>query len=417
MITREQADRLRDQLLEVLSEDAHNTKRLLARLDSITRESGVGAYSALLLILTHLAFEEGEARGHWEKILAHRHELSLALGRDIGLRVALVDYFMNVNRRLVQPTLIDLELFETRDQTASTDVLTGLADDRSFRGWVQSELRRAKRYGQKVALVVFDLDDFGDVNDALGKLVCDRLLREIAILLNNKIRDIDLAARPGEDELALLLPETDRNGALLVAERFRREVERYFARREAAGRTLELSVSGGVACYPDDATTPELLLERAAQALYHAKASGKNTVHLYHPERRRYLRFDLEPGRFEVEVLEPDPVAEASPCNLSRNGLVFTCPEALEVGEEIEIRLIDSSPGEGIPTLRMRGQVVRLEELPEPEGVSPADLPPPVDLADRFEVGVAFNLDWAGNEDDLLAFLEKAHGKRTRKRS
>ena len=125
MITRDEAQRLRNQLLSVLSEDAHNTQRLLDRLDSISRESGVGAHAELLLILTHLAFEEQEARGHWEAILRQRSELSDKLGRDVGIRTAILDYFMNVNRQLVQPTLIELEMLEAgaREGPASPPAL------------------------------------------------------------------------------------------------------------------------------------------------------------------------------------------------------------------------------------------------------------------------------------------------------
>ncbi len=410
VITREEADRLREQLLEVLAEDAHNTQRLLARLDSITRESGVEASSALLLILTNLPFDEEEARRHWEAILDHRHQLSLALARDVGVRVAAMDYFMHVNRRLVHPTVIELELFEAGERGSAHDVLTGLADEPSFRQTVQTELRRAKRYNLRVSVVAIDIDDFGAINERVGRLVGDRLLRETAMLLNNKIRDIDLAARPGEDELALVLPETDRGGAVLVAERFRREVEAHFGRREADGRPVGLTLSAGVACYPEDAVSPEELLTRAAQALYRAKAEGKNAVQAYSPERRRYLRFDLDPRRFEVEVLDPRTVNSATPRNLSRSGILFGCPEPLEVGEAIEIRLVDAEPGHRTPARRARGRVVRLEELPEPgDDVSDAE--------DRFEIGVAFDLDWAGGEEVLLDFLERAQARRVRSRT
>jgi diguanylate cyclase (GGDEF)-like protein len=242
------------------------------------------------------------------------------------------DYFVNVNRRLAQPVLIDLEMFEAGPRAASVDSLTGLATDRAFRGALQGELRRAKRYGLTVPVVLFDLDDFARVNREFGQLVGDRLLREVGILLHNKIRDIDLAARPGEYEMALILPETDRNGALLVAERFRWEVESHFARREAGGRPDGLTISAGVACYPEDARAPEALLDRAAQALYRAKAQGKNSVQAFEPERRRFLRFDLDPTRVEVEVLAPRDLGRAVPRNLCRSGIVFGSPEPLEVG-------------------------------------------------------------------------------------
>jgi diguanylate cyclase (GGDEF)-like protein len=408
VITQEEADRIREQLLAVLAEDVHNTERLLARLDSITQETGIGAHAALLLILTHLAFEEDEARRHWKAILELREELTRALGRDAGVRVALLDYFMNANRKLTQPTIIDIEMLESSARNATLDPLTGLSTDRMFRTELQHELRRARRYEQGVSVVVFDLDDFAETNRRFGELVGDRLLREAAILVSNKVRDIDVAGRPGEDELALLLPETDPNGALLVAERIRVAVADFFAGRESDGQPVGLTVSAGVACYPIDASTAEDLLSRAAQALYEAKASGKNAVQLYRPERRRYLRIEMEPGRFEVEVLEPADRAPARISNLSRNGILFTSHEPLAVGEEIEVRLAPEAVGESAPSRRIRGRVVRLEELPGPQEVSTASPDRAPIAADRFEIGVAFDLDAGEGADQLVEFLERA---------
>jgi len=394
LITREEAAHLKEQLLQLLAEDTRNAERLLARLDAISKESGIGAHSALLLILTQLAFDEDDGRAHWEAILAHRHTLSLAVGRDAGLRVAVLDYFMNVNKRLVSPTLIDVAM-EEAPARADADPLTGLFGDRAFRIALQGELRRARRYGHAVAIAIFDLDRFGEVNQRVGRLVADRLLREAAMLLGNKIRDIDLAARPGEDELAVLLPQTDRNGAFLVAERFRREVESHFSRREAGGGPAELTVSGGVAAYPDDGMDAEGLIARAAQALYQAKGSGKNSVLVHSPERRRFLRFDLHTRQCEIEVLAPRDAGPGNMRNLSRNGLLFASPEPLEVGEEVEIRLESAGGVAPARALTIRGRVVRLEEVPSGEN-------------DRFEVGVAFDLDAGRGEQDLLEFLEHA---------
>jgi diguanylate cyclase (GGDEF)-like protein len=398
LITQAEALQLKEQLLDLLAEDTRNTERLLSRLDALTKESGVGAHAALLLILTQLAFDEDDARGHWDGILAHRHAVSLALGRDAGLRVAVLDYFMNVNRRLVSPTLIDVAMEEAPPRS-DIDPMTGLASDRALRVGIQGEIRRARRYGHAVAVVLFDLDRFGDVNARVGRLVADRLLREAAMLLGNKIRDIDLAARPGEDELAVLLPQTDRNGAFLVAERFRREVEAHFRRREAGGKPADLTVSGGVASYPEDGLDAEVLIVRAASALYQAKGSGKNAVLVHSPERRRFLRFDLQSRRCEIEVLAPRDAGPGRVRNLSRNGLLFASPEPIEVGEQVEIRLESGGGDTPRRVLRLRGDVVRLEEVPSGEN-------------DRFEVGIAFDLDSGQGEQDLLEFLEHAGPER-----
>lgn len=402
MITREQAERLKADLLALLEEDAFNAERLVARLDALTRERGVDAHAALLMVLCRLAFPEDEARRHWEAIVQRRAELSARLGREVGLRVALLDHFVNANRRLVRPTLIELEMLESLERTSGVDPVTGLHNDRAFRSAVQSELRRARRFGGHVSVALFDLDDFERVNAATGRLVGDRILRELGILLKNKSRDIDFAARPGEDEFALLLPETDRGGASLVAERFRHEVEDHFRRREIAADGLHVTVSAGIATYPQDARSPEDLVARAAQALYRAKASGKNAIQVWTPERRQYLRFDLEPGRFEVEVLSPADAEGGDVVNMSRNGIVFASPEPLHVGERIEIRLQDPSRDPAIAPLRVRGQVVRLEELP-----APVDEDDPV--RERFEVGVALDVDLTSGGWELLDFLERAH--------
>ncbi|MDH3628487.1 MAG: diguanylate cyclase [Acidobacteriota bacterium] len=402
MIPHERLDALRSRLVDLLAEDAHNVDRLLSQLQALSHETGLDVHAAALLILTRLTFREDEARRHWEAIVGHREKMGETLGRDVGLRVALMDYFVNENRNLLRPTLIDLEMVEAAERETPNDSLTGLLADLPFRTAVQKECRRARRYTQKMSVVVFDIDDFEEVNLRNGRALGDRLLREAAILVSNKIRDIDIAGRPGEDELTVLLPETDGNGALLVAERFRREFESYFARRECQGRPVQLKISAGVASYPADATSAHELLERAAQALYSAKAGGKNMVQRYQPERRRFLRLELEPGRFEIEVLSPREAGRGTLRDLSHSGLLFTGPEPLEVGERIEIRVTGGQEERGHPPLSARGQVVRLEELPIQFPV-PAETE---EAGDRYEIGMAFDLGSLGGGDDLLEFLE-----------
>jgi hypothetical protein len=216
-------------------------------------------------------------------------------------------------------------------------------------------------------------------------------------------------ARLGEDEMALLLPETGRNAALAVAERFRQEAESYFATRESAGKPVELTISAGVACYPDDAATPQALLERAAQALYQAKASGRNAVELYRPERRRYLRFDLDPRRFEIEILGPADRGPGRLRNYSHNGVLFTSPEPLEVGEVVEIRLLSAEDDPSARPPALCGRVVRLEELPPP--VPAAASSAGGRFEDLYEIGVALG-EQAGTREVLLELLERARRRR-----
>jgi diguanylate cyclase (GGDEF)-like protein len=159
---------------------------------------------------------------------------------------------------------------------ALTDGLTELPNRRHFEDALADEMARIERYGGCFAVVVADLDDFKQVNDRYGHLAGDDVLRAFAEVMRGNVRDIDTAARYGGEEFALLLPETDLEGAASVADRIRAE----FAAREIAtfpGAVLNVTVSFGVAAYPDS-PTESALFAAADDALYRAKAGGKNQV-------------------------------------------------------------------------------------------------------------------------------------------
>jgi hypothetical protein len=122
-------------------------------------------------------------------------------------------------------------------------------------------------------------------------------------------------------------------------------------------------------------------------------------VLVHSPERRRFLRFDLHTRRCEIEVLAPQDAGPGRMRNLSRNGLLFASPEPLEVGEDVEIRLESGGGDAPWRVMRVRGRVVRLEEVPSGDD-------------DRFEVGVAFDVSAENGEQELLEFLENAGPER-----
>ncbi len=396
MITLEEAARYREELLAVLKEDAHNEERLLKRLDQIRTQSGLQAYAALLLILTRLPFEETEARRHWEAVLKHRRSLCETLERQVGLRVAMLDYFINVNRQLTSPRIVDLSLAERQESSAQIDTQTGLFTARQFLSALQKESRRSKRYRLDLSVLYIDLDDYRELNERYGEIVGDILLREIAILLKNKIRDIDVAARLSGEEFGILLPETERMGAYLVAERIRKEAERHFLRRDIDGRPIALTVTVGVAKYPDDATTADRLMRRAEEAMHQAKARGGNSVGVYYQERRNYIRFDMAQRPVQITVTPaveeeggiPGPSPE--PRNISRSGLLFESDRPYDSGEEVVIVCQDGRDGARV-TLRAR--VVRIEEVEGQPGC--------------FEVGAAFLLEWEHQEAQVTEFLRR----------
>ncbi|PYT11794.1 MAG: hypothetical protein DMF51_14605 [Acidobacteria bacterium] len=396
MITLEEAARYREELTEILREDAHNEERILRRLEQIRTQSGIQVYAALLLILTGLAFEESEARRHWEEILKHRRALGQSLQRDLGLRVAVLDYFVNVNRQLTSPRLIDLSLADRPDPSSPIDARTGLWNGRQFLSALQKEIRRAKRYRLDLTVLYLDIDDFREINERHGELVGDVLLREVAILIKNKIRDIDMAARLAGEEFALILPETERMGAFLVAERVRKEMERHFLRRDIDGRPIAMTVTIGMAKYPEDAAIADRLVRRAEEAMHQAKARGGNAVGVYYRERRNYIRFDVSRQQVRIRVTPADPSAQApqedrhEPLNISRSGLLFESDTPYAIGDEV---IIVCQDGRDQARVTLRARIVRIEEI---EGQTR-----------RYEVGAVFLLEWDHQETQVTEFLRR----------
>jgi diguanylate cyclase (GGDEF)-like protein len=175
--------------------------------------------------------------------------------------------------------LENASLHKRLEHEAVTDGLTALPNRRQFEEKLNAELARVERLGGTLALVVADLDDFKQVNDRLGHLAGDDVLRAFADVLRQEVREIDTAARHGGEEFALLLPGSHLDGAEHVAERIRAAMD---GRQIATfgGGLASVTVSLGVAAYPDSHDA-DALFAAADEALYRAKRRGKNAVAVY----------------------------------------------------------------------------------------------------------------------------------------
>ena len=166
-------------------------------------------------------------------------------------------------------------LHEVTEQTAVTDVLTGLPNRRKLDADLARECEASRRYGRPLSLLMVDVDHFKAYNDAYGHQAGDVALQSLAGVLGRGLRGTDDAYRYGGEELALILRETPPDEAGALAERLRSAVERHFA---AAGEPRPVTISVGVAGSPQHASTPSELIAAADQALYEAKRSGRNRV-------------------------------------------------------------------------------------------------------------------------------------------
>jgi diguanylate cyclase (GGDEF)-like protein len=161
---------------------------------------------------------------------------------------------------------------------ATTDPLTRTLNRRALHDRLERELDRARRFRSVFSVLLLDADNFKLINDREGHLVGDGVLRQLAALLEEDARSIDVVARYGGEEFAVILPETTPEGALTFSERLRERIRAYGFDAGAA-RPLHMTVSIGVTSYPHaDIETVDDLLARADEALYRAKAGGRDRV-------------------------------------------------------------------------------------------------------------------------------------------
>ncbi len=171
--------------------------------------------------------------------------------------------------------LENAELYQRLQREALVDGLTGILNYRSFIRALRSELRRARRYPETFAFVMADVDHLKTYNERFGHLAGSQVLVGVAQLLVGNCRGTDVVGKYGGDEFALILPQTDAEGARAVSDRMRLAIERHAFKHVRPG---DVSCSFGVAVYPDEAHDVYGLIRQADGVLFTAKRSGKNRV-------------------------------------------------------------------------------------------------------------------------------------------
>ena len=267
----------------ILSNDRAETAH---RLSALAREEGIRAFLCLPLV------------SHARRIgvlYFYRRDRDDFSRDEIGL--------LTTFAHIAAAALENAELHQRALDQAATDALTGLYNRRVLDARLAEEIQRTRRLNQVFSLLLLDLDNFKLLNDRHGHVFGDSVLRTLAGVLRLQARDIDLVARYGGEEFVFILPATDGSGARLVAERVRQAVaETVFSL--AGGERVPVTVSIGIATFPENADNAEALVAHADHALYTAKNAGRNRVVLY----RDTLRAEIEgnPGRV-VELLNQNP--------------------------------------------------------------------------------------------------------------
>jgi diguanylate cyclase (GGDEF)-like protein len=164
-------------------------------------------------------------------------------------------------------------------QVSDTDELTGSYNMRAFSSMLQRAFRQAVRYGHALSVVMIDSDNLKQINDTHGHESGNRLLQHLVRCIREQLRGSDVMARFGGDEFIVLLPETGNKGALEMAERIRKAVE--ISRFDVRSGDTNITVSLGVASYPEDGGNLDVILDKADKAMYRAKQAGRNRVIAY----------------------------------------------------------------------------------------------------------------------------------------
>ena len=348
---------IRNQLLDYFEQFANDDARLIEEINALIAEQGKSVYSYIFQILTNLDLSPEEAEQHWNHIISHSKDLSVTMGREVNLRTAVCDYFCSINKSLHNPKIIEIHLFEKTARSSTFDSLTGLLNRNAFDEMLSREISRAKRHDSNLTLLFLDLDDFKKINDTLGHMAGDEVLKKVAQLIMVEKRSEDIAARYGGEEITILLPETSKAEGWLIGERVRQRVEETEILYE--GQNIKMTLSGGLASFPIDAGDGLTLLKNADKAMYRAKSFGKNNISFYSMDKRRNIRVEYKTA---VEIQElgihEKPVFTATTKSLSIGGILLESKDFIETGAKIQIN-ISLSPENPLLVI---GTVVRSEK-------------------------------------------------------
>lgn len=235
-------------------------------------------YSGLLQALMNLSFPESEAKAHWKAIVKHKWHMSEQLKRNVGIRVAALDYFQNIKGLVKKPKIVELSEFADISWKAVTDSLTGLYNHRYFQNAVNTAIKNMLDEETLFSVLMLDLDFFKIYNDSNGHVAGDVVIVEVANIIKAASREQDTASRYGGEEFAMVLPGADKAAAHETAENIRQKVlETNFANEEIMPLD-QVTLSGGVASAPRDGRNRRDIVSAADSRLYRAKRNGRNQV-------------------------------------------------------------------------------------------------------------------------------------------
>jgi len=303
---------------------------------------------------------EEESITHWEGIRARQRKLIEKLGRPVTIRTAAVDYFEELNI-LRNPVLLEYEELKKLRHNSATDPLTGLNNRRMFEEHLDQEIDRSTRYGSSFALLSFDLRTFKSVNDTYGHAVGDEILRSAARASLRTIRGSDIAYRTGGDEFAILLPQAERLGTEVLAERIGRRFEEY---ARSLAPSVRVGIDYGIAIFPEDGHDATSLVAAADRCLYARKQKARDEPASHAVPAQVIVPRIGEPAR-QIRVEQPPhddhgPLYPFAPAPTARTEEEVYISETGPTGRRFERIRLEGTPALGIVRVGEESRTVKV---------------------------------------------------------
>lgn len=310
-------------------------------------------YRNYFYLLTHLEFEEADAVRHWDEFKRYHAKFEQDLGYSIDTRITTLSYFINENRQLRNPKIIEMKVFQSTQDMVILDELTSLYNYRHFRERIKAEMAAAQSREEMLSLVIIDIDDFKHINDDYGHLAGDGILRQISTLVKSGFSDRGEAFRYGGEEFAVIVPGADKQEVYEISKTLCEKIAShpFINENSAARHEMSVTASLGIAVYPHDCETSDALIGNADKALYTAKGNGKNIVSLYSDNQRRAKRPSIsvagQLARFSARRVCMRTL------NVSKGGIRFFCEQELAEDSVVELEL-DLAKGSDAVTVLCR---------------------------------------------------------------
>ncbi|HEY4758975.1 MAG TPA: GGDEF domain-containing protein [Thermoguttaceae bacterium] len=254
--------KLSNELVQRSKRELQHAKSVAAELENIVwgiRKSLAKHHASVTRFKDRIGkLHDDQQESHWKNLCREAEDM---LKPTMQLAAQIADAYDKIR----QQSSHLMTITEVR-----SDPLTNVKNRRGLDDVLQTQFALMNRYDTPFSLVIFDIDHFKDVNDVQGHLQGDRALQDIARLLDEQVRETDIVARYGGDEFIVVMPHTDLDGARVLSERLRSNIQ----------ENMSITVSGGVASAMQE-DTQDTLIARADSALYHAKTSGRNCVSLH----------------------------------------------------------------------------------------------------------------------------------------